>query len=232
MSHLVNGFCVKDITALKAVVQAQCPELELIESKTYRTWITDNGRLVGDHPLPGIYQAVLAHRLKEKGVDVRALAKSMGFEIPENILDLETNPWNLEQQRKLLQNEAVKAAYTKLTTKEMSKDAKYCIRYRPELNKKSAYEIGLVPHPFRKGEYVMLTDFYAQGNGLLSAKGLGAHKSKAGVDSWANELKQSYSVRAAERVIQREMANRNPAYQQMQKRTLPDGRIVIEVKGR
>lgn len=232
MSHLVNGFCVKDITALKEVVTKNCPELELVESNVYRTWITDNGRLVGDHPLPGLYQALIAHRLRAKGVDIQKIAAEAGFSLPENILDLESKPWTLEQQRKLLKIAAVKAEYDQLVTKEMSKDSKYCIRYKASEKKEKAYEIGLVPHPFRKGEYVMLTDFFAQGKGLLNAKGLGEHTSKNGVDAWANELKQNYSVRAAERAIQREMQQQNPAYQQVQKRQLADGRIVIEVKGR
>ena len=232
MSHLVNGFCIKDIQALADTVKSQCPELELVESNTYRTWITDHGQLVGDHPIPGLYQAVLAKQLKDKGIDIVAIAAKKGITLPANILELETKPWNLSQQRRLLEDESVKAAYDDVVKNRMSKDAKYCIRYKDKQGPEGAYEIGLVPHPFRAGEFVMMTDFYAQGNGLLRAKGLGKYTQKAGVDSWANELKQGYAVRATERAINRQVAMHNPAYSQVTKKVLADGRIVYEVRGK
>lgn len=232
MSHLVDGFCIKDIQALKEVVAKQCPELELVEGTTYRTWITDHGRLAGDYPIPGMYQAILAKSLQADGVDIVKIAAEMGIKLPENVLDLEKMPWNLSQQRSLLKNEQVQKAYKQIVSQRMSKDSQYVIRYKKSENKPQAYEIGLVPHPFRKGEFVMMTDFFSQGNGLLCAKGVGQHTNKGGVDAWANELKQGYAARATERAIERQMDLRNPAYSQVSRQTLADGRIVYQVKGR
>ena len=78
----------------------------------------------------------------------------------------------------------------------------------------------------------MMTDFYNQGNGLLRAKGVGQYTHKSGVDAWANELKQGYAARATERAIERQQAMHNPAYSQVSRQKLPDGRIVYQVKGR
>jgi hypothetical protein len=232
MSHLVNGFCVKDITALKQVVEKQCPQLELVEGTKYRTWITDHGRLAGDYPIPGVYQTILAENLKAKGLDLVKIAAELGVTLPANTRDLENNPWDLVTQKKLLNNSSVRNEYENIVKNRMSKDSQYVIRYKASENKPQAYEIGLVPHPFQKGEYIMMTDFYLQGNGLLWAKGVGQHTSKGGVDAWANELKQSYAARATERAIERQQSMQNPAYGQVSKQKLPDGRIVYQVRGR
>jgi len=232
MSHLVNGFCVKDITALSQVVKEQCPSLEMVQGTTYRTWITDNGRLVGDHPLPGFYQLILAKDLEKSGVDLAAIASKMGVKLPANLSELENKPWNLSAQQKLLRDDAVLKAYNDIVQNRMSKDCQYVIRYKPNEGKKNAYEIGVVPHPFRKGEFVLMTDFFQQGKGLLEAEGLGRYESIAGVDNWANQLKQGYAARATERVIQQQMAMGNPAYGQVTRVAMPDGRLVYQVKGR
>lgn len=232
MSHIAAGFCVTDIAALAQTVKLQCPDLELVKQNTYRTWISDHGGLVGDYPLPGLYQVKLMAALKKQGVDVHAKAKARGVELPANLLELEQKPWDLKQQRKLLEDADFAAAYKKLTTTVVGKDAEFVIRYKAGKGNKDAYEIGLVPHPVRKGEYVMMTDFYGQGNGLLRAKGVGEHRHKGGEDSWGGELKQSYAVRAAERAIIKQMEAGNPEFASYVKTTLPDGRIVLTVTPR
>lgn len=232
MSHLVNGFCVKDIGALKQVVEKQCPQLELVEDTTYRTWITDHGRLAGDYPIPGFYQMILAENLKAKGLDIVKLAADLGVTLPENIRELENKPWDLAMQNKLLLNPDIRKQYDEIVKNRMSKDSRYVIRYKASENQPTAYELGLVPHPYRKGEYIMMTDFYNQGNGLLRATGVGQYTNKGGVDAWANKLKQGYAARATERAIERQQTMHNPAYSQVNKQKLPDGRIVYQVKGR
>ncbi len=232
MSHIASGFCVTDIEALALTVKAQCPDLEVVRQKTYRTWISDHGRLVGDYPLPGLYQVKLMAALKKQGVDVHAKAKAQGVTLPANLLELETKSWTLEQQRKLLEDPTIAAAYHKLTTEVVGQDAEFVIRYKPGRGRSDAYEIGLVPHPARKGEFVMMTDFYAQGNGLLEAKGVGKYQHKGGQDTWGGELKQAYAVRAAERTIQAQIAAGNPEFGSYTKTVLPDGKIKLEVQPR
>lgn len=232
MSHLNSGVTITDIEALALVVKAQCPDLELVRQKTYRTWITDHGSLVGDYPLPGIYQLKLMAALKRQGVDVHAKAKAKGVELPANLLELEDKPWTLEQQRKLLEDPAFSEAYKKLNKEVLGKDAEFVIRYKAGKGRSDAYEIGLIPHPVRKGEYVMMTDFYAQGNGLLEAKGVGRHVHKGGNDSWGEELKMAYSIRATERIVDSQMKQGNPNFAEVTKVTLPDGRVMIQVKSR
>jgi hypothetical protein len=227
MSHLATGFCVTDIEALALTVKEKCPELELVKQKTYRTWTTDHGgRLVGDYPLPGIYQVKLLASLVRQGVPVHLRAQELGVELP-NIMELEKNPWTLAQQRMLLKDATFNAEYEKLCKETVGQDAEFVIRYKKEKGETRAYEIGLIPHPVRKGEYLMMTDFYAQGNGLLNAQGLGKHKSKD--DSWGGELKQAYAVMAAERAIVSQIKAGNPEYSRYEKTVLPDGKIKIEV---
>lgn len=232
MSHIAAGFCVTDIAALALTVKAQCPDLELVKQSTYRTWISDHGGLVGDYPLPGLYQVKLMAALKKQGVDVHAKAKARGVDLPANLLELEQKPWDLKQQRKLLDDPDFAVAYDKLTKEVVGKDAEFVIKYKQGKGNKDAYEIGLVPHPIRKGEYVMMTDFYGQGNGLLRAKGVGEYKRKNGEDTWGGELKQSYAVRAAERTIVKQMEAGNPEFGSYTKTTLPDGRVVLNVTPR
>lgn len=231
MSHLESGFCVTDIEALAFTVKEKCPELEMVKQTKYRTWITDHGRLVGDYPLPAIYQLKLMAALKRKNVDVHAKAKAQGVNLPANLLDLEKKPWSLEDQRKLFKDEDFAKAYADLTSNTISQDAEYVIRLKN--NSDQAYEIGLVPHPVRKGEFLMMTDFYNQGRGLLNAKGVGRHKTnQQGADSWGGELKQAYAAKAAERTIMKQIQAGNPEFGNYTKTVLPDGRIKIEVTPR
>lgn len=234
MSHVASGFCVTDIEALKQVVQQQCPELELVAQKSYRTWISDNGELVGDYPLPWLYQIKLLGKVAAKvGKEAMyAAAKTAGVTLPENLLDLEKKPMTLDQQRQLLQNPAFNEAYKEVSKTLVGKDADYVIRYKQGHGPSSAYEIGLVRHPVNQGEFIMMTDFYSQGNGLLRAKGLGQHVHHNGKDSWGAELKKSYAVTAAERKIQQQIKAGNPEFGSYKKVTLPDGRIKIEVTPR
>lgn len=234
MSHLESGFCVTDIESLAKTVKEKCPDLEMVKATDgrYRTWATDHGQLVGDYPLPGIYQIKLAAALKKQGVDVHAKAKEQGVSLPANLLDLEKTPWTLEDQRKLLRDPVFKGAYAALNEKVISKDAEYVIRYKDGKGSKNAYEIGLVRHPVRKGEFVMMTDFYAQGQGLLQAKGVGQHVHKDGTDTWGGELKQAYAIRAAEKTIQEQIQAGNPEFGSYTKTVLPDGRVKIEVHPR
>jgi len=230
MSHLESGFCVTDLQAMAATLKEQCPDLEMVKQKTYRTWATDHGRLVGDHPLPGIYQIKLMAALNRQGVDVHALAAQHDVKLPKNLLDLEKTPWDLKDQKNLMKNEAFKQAYEKLNKEVISKDAEYVIRFKDKNRQKSSYEIGLVPHPVNKGEYQMMTDFYGQGQGLLLAQGLGRHqRTQDGKEVWGGDLKRGYAVKAAERRIQAEIMAGNPEYGSYKKTQLQDGRVKLEV---
>lgn len=235
MSHLVEGFCVTDIAALALTVKKQCPELELVKQTTYRTWITDNGKLVGDYPLPGLYQLRLVAALKKQGVDVHAKALAKQVTLPANLLDIEKKPWTLAEQRRLLQDPVIEKAYIELNENVIGKDAEFVIKHKKGKGNSNAYEIGLVPHPINKGEYLMMTDFYAQGNGLLNSPGVGKHirgSGATGKESWGGELKKSYAVAAAERSISEQIKMGNPQYAAYQKTTLPDGSIKLTVTGR
>ena len=233
MSHLESGFCVTDLKSLDEVLKEQCPELELVQQKTYRTWAADCGTLVGDYPLPSLYQLKLMIALKKQGVDVHAQAKAVGVELPANLAELETKPWNLEQQNKLRKDPTFQKAYDALNKDVVGKDATYVIKYKAGKGPAKAYEVGVVQHPLREGEYVMLTDFYNEGNGLLKAKGLGQTVNKPdGSVSWGGQLKQAYAARAAERTIQQQITEGNPEFGSYTKQVLPDGKIKIEVHPR
>lgn len=232
MSHLESGFCVTDIESLAKTVKEKCPDLEMVKKTEYRTWATDHGRLVGDYPLPGIYQIKLVAALKKAGIDVHAKAKERGVTLPDNLIDLEKKPWSLDEQKKLLNDPDFKGAYDSLNSNVISKDAEYVIKFKEGKGPRGAYEIGLVKHPVRKGEFVMMADFYAQGQGILNATGVGVHKNNNGTDTWGGELKQAYAVKAAEKVIEDQMAAGNPEYGSYTKTTLPDGRVKIEVHPR
>lgn len=232
MSHVDSGFCITDIAALALTVKAQCPDLELVKQKTYRTWVDDHGSLVGDYPLPGIYQIKMMAALKRQGVDVHALAAKQKVELPANLLDLEKKPWTLEEQKQMFQESTFAKAYEKISQEVVGKDAEYVIKHKAGKGRKNSYEIGLVPHPVSKGEYVMMVDFYGQGNGILEAPGVGPHKCNAGKDGWGAELKKSYAVCAAERKIKGEIAAGNPEFGSYTKMILPDGRVKLEVSPR
>jgi len=229
MSHVDSGFCITDIAALALTVKDQCPDLELVKQKSYRTWIADHGKLVGDYPLPGTYQIKMMAALKRQDIDVHAKAAKKQVELPANLLDLEKKPWTLEEQKQMFQDPTFAKAYEKICQEVVGKDAEYVIKHKAGKGRKDSYEIGLVPHPVNRGEFVMMADFYAQGNGILEATGVGKHERKGGQDGWGAELKKSYAVCAAERKIKHEIAAGNPEFGSYQKTTLPDGRVKLEV---
>lgn len=226
MSHVDSGMVVTDIEALATVVKAQCPELELVKQKTFRTWVADNGSLMGDYALPWVYQLKMLASVAQKfGVgQLRKMAKSKGVELPQDLLELEQTPLTLEQQNALLQNPDFKQAYDQVVQKHVGRDAEFVIQHKTN---KEAYEIGLVPHPTEKGEYIMLTDFWQQGKGLLKAKGVGQynHQDK----SWGNDLKKSYSLLATERSYERQVKE-NPNFVGYKKIKLEDGRVAFEME--
>lgn len=226
MSHVDSGFCVTDIESLNKVVKAQCPNLELVKKESYRTWVADAGSLVGDYPLPWVYHLkMFAMVAKNVGVaNLHERAKAVGVELPKDLRELEKNPLTLDQQRKLLQDNEFKKAYQHVSTKVVGKDAEFVIKHK---SNRDAYEIGLVKHPLRQGEYVMMADFYMQGRGLLNEEGVGTHKQVGGKDVWGSELKKSYSLVAAEKQIQEQI--KAGKYLSYTKTTLPDGRIKLEV---
>jgi len=229
MSHVAAGFTIKDIEALRQVVAENCPNLELVAQGTYRTWIDSHGGLVGDYPVPAIYQLKILAYLGQQGIDYDQLAKNQGVTLPENTMDLEQKPWTLSEQQKLMRDPQFKKAYEHVTKKEVGKDSQYVIKHK---SSKTMYEIGLVPHPVNQGEYVMICDFWSQGAGILNQEGVGRHQHKDGVDQWGNTLKQNYAERATERVIQQEIALGNPEYGSYTKVKLPDGRIQFKVEAR
>jgi len=239
MSHVDSGFCITDITALALTVKAQCPDLELVRQESYRTWISDHGKLVGDYPLPGIYQIKMMAALKRQNIDVHGKAAKQQVELPANLLDLEKKPWTLEEQKQMFRDPTFAKAYEKICQDVVGKDAEFVIKHKAGKGRKGSYEIGLVPHPVSKGEYVMMADFYAQGNGILEATGVGKHSHTKGKDShtngkdgWGSDLKKSYAVCAAERKIQGEIANGNPEFGSYKKTILPDGRVKLDVSPR
>jgi hypothetical protein len=230
MSHLESGFAVKNPAILKRVVELTCPDLEMVQQKAYRTWVTGRGSLVGDYPLPSIYQLILVREtnkaLQATGQNIWQAASAVGVTLPADLTTLEETPWNLEQQNALLKIPELANEYRKLNQETISKDADWVIRHKTS---RSMYEIGLVPHPLRKNEWSMMTDFYAQGGGLLNCTGVGQHRRHEGKDVWGGTLKQAYGVAVAEHAIATEMAKKNPEYNSVSKTVLADGTIRLEV---
>ena len=228
MSHVAESkIKITDIQALLEAVKVGCPELELVRGTEYRTWVTDHGSLAGDYPLAPIYQLRAISQMVKNGHDVRALAAKEGVTLPENLVDIENKPLTLDELKKLKKTPAFKEALDEVE-KTISKDAEYVIKYKEDHSKRGkAYEIGVVPHPHKKGEFTLMTDFYQRGQGLLDAKGLGEHKqvSKDGqtIDDWGQELRQRYTV----------IAMRNRAQKEGKKVTkvekLGDGSIRMEI---
>jgi len=247
MSHVAESkIKITDIQALLEAVKTGCPDLELVRGTEYRTWVTDHGSLAGDYPLAPLYQLKAIGRMvkdrkavsknaeavtsfAEAYVEVCNLAKAGGVTLPEKLADVEDNPLTLEELRKLKQIPEFKDALDKVE-KSISKDAEYVIRYKKDHPKHGkAYEVGVVPHPYKKGEYTLMTDFYQNGYGLFEAKGLGGHKKvekddgKPPADDWGQELRQRYTV----------IAMRNRAQKEGKKVTkvekLDDGSIRMEI---
>tara|TARA_R110002020_G_scaffold354958_5_gene567686 strand:+ start:679 stop:1398 length:720 start_codon:yes stop_codon:yes gene_type:complete len=237
MSHVAESkIKITDIQALLEAVKKGCPDLELVKGTEYRTWVTDHGSLAGDYPLAPIYQLkAIGQMVKDRAVtsyaeayaEVCTLAKAGGVTLPEKLADIENNPLTLEELKKLKQIPEFKDALDKVE-KSISKDAEYVIRYKKDHPKHGkAYEVGVVPHPYKSGEYTLMTDFYQNGYGLFEAKGLGGHKQveKDGktIDDWGQELRQRYTV----------VAMRNRAQKEGKKVTkvekLEDGSVRMEI---
>jgi len=230
MSHVAESkIKITDIQALFEAVKAGCPELEMVRGTEYRTWVTDHGSLAGDYPLAPLYQLKAIGQMIKDGHDVHTLAKAQEVTLPEKLADVENNPLTLEELKKLKHIPEFKDAFDKVE-KTISKDAEYVIRYKKDHPKRGkAYEVGVVPHPYKKGEYTLMTDFYQDGKGLFDAKGLGGHKKvekddgKPPADDWGQELRQRYTV----------IAMRNRAKKEGKKVTkvekLADGSIRMEI---
>ena len=235
MSHVDSGFCVTDLEALEQAVKSGCPQLEMVKQNTYRTWVTDHGKLAGDYPMPGIHQLRMFQLATEAGLDVRTLAANAGVTLPKHLGDLVANPLSLKDQAKLTCGSGpLVAQYNKTVSTYIGKDAEYAIRYKPDAGTKAAYEIGIVPNPVADGEYLMMTDWYNQGNGLLHATGLGTceqveNANGESEDTWGGELKHNYAVTTAEKTIQREIENGNPEYGSYDRVAAADGSVGFTV---
>ena len=245
MSHVSAGKVkVTDMLALFQAIKGMpeyamegCPELELVKQSTYK-WF---GSIVGDSAPTPVYQLqAMIYMVKELGLSwekVRELAKGGGVELPESPLQIEENPLDLNDTRKLLKIAQFKEAFDKQNEK-IGKDAEYVIRYKKE-NKRSAesYEIGVIPHPTRKGEYWLSADYWQNGYGLMHAKGLGGvvHekkmeigpdgvKTEVNTTDWGQDLKQRYTVAA--------MANKAKQAGRKVKSVeqLPEGKIRMETE--
>lgn len=232
MSHIATGFTVTDINALAQTLTENCPQLELVRQATFFTWAIEHNTLAGDYVLPSIYQLKLAAKLQQAGIDLHKVATEVGVKLPASLRDLEHRPWTLQDQRALCKNSAFRETYDAFVKTTVSRDATYVIRNKNPEKHNSEYQIGVIAHPVRPHEYVMLTDFYRQGRGLLDQAGVGRHIIKDGVDTWGGELKRAYAICAAEHAIQRQIRARNPEYGTYTKTTLPDGRVKLEVRPR
>jgi hypothetical protein len=143
LSHVIDvnqNPTLTNLSALADAVAAFCPECELVQGQSeYRTWKTDNGKLVGDYPLP--------------------------------------NGWTAED----VGQHAV--GVIRLTDEALKKRG---IDTEQRNGHGKPYEIGIVPvtcqrdeegkiissKPGEGEEYMLVTDFWASGNGLLLAEGL------------------------------------------------------------
>tara|TARA_B100000745_G_scaffold210366_1_gene139295 strand:- start:6485 stop:7225 length:741 start_codon:yes stop_codon:yes gene_type:complete len=245
MSHVSAGkYPVTDLAALLQAVKGMpeygidgCPELELVKQNTYK-WF---GSIVGDSAPTPVYQLqAMIYMVKDLGLsweEVRELAKGAGVELPESPLQIEENPLDLNETRKLLQIAQFKEAFDKQNEK-IGKDAEYVIRYKKEHSRSSeSYEIGVIEHPVRKGEYWLSADYWQNGQGLMRAKGLGGvvheRKMEVGPDGketevvtteWGQELKQRYTAAATANIAKQ--AGRK--VKSVEK--LPDGKICVETE--
>jgi hypothetical protein len=245
MSHVSAGkIKVKDRVALLQAVKGMpeygidgCPELELVKQNTYK-WF---GSIVGDSAPTPVYQLqAMIYMVKEMNLsweEVRELAKGAGVELPESPLQIEENPLDLNETRKLLKIAQFKEAFDKQNEK-IGKDAEYVIRYKKEHSKSGeSYEIGVIPHPTRKGEYWLSADYWQNGYGLMDAKGLGGvvhekkteigpdgKKTEVNTTDWGQDLKRRYTAAAyANRAKQ--AGRKVKAVEQ-----LPNGKVCVETE--
>jgi hypothetical protein len=119
-----------------------------------------------------------------------------------------------------------------MTAEEVGNNAEYVIRLtdaalrgRPR-GHNGPYEVGVVPHPTKKGQYLLVADFWASGNGLFKAKGLeriavkGRGKS---VEGFA-KLYMGYQIATQEAVAKRKG-------QKLQLPMNADGTVKLEADG-
>jgi len=253
MSHIsAGGIPITDIIALYQSIKGLpeysiegCPELELVKQGTYKWY----GSVVGDSAPTPVYQLqAMIYMVKDLGLsweEVRELAKGAGVELPESPLQIEekqenvkhSGPLDLNDTRKLLQIAQFKEAFDK-QNELVGKDAEYVIRYKKEHSRSGeSYEIGVIPHPTRKGEYWLSADYWQNGQGLMHAKGLGGvvreKKTEIGPDGketevyttdWGQDLKRRYTVAA--------MANKAKKKGRKVKSVeqLPEGRLLMETE--
>lgn len=226
MSHISSGFTVTDIETLRKVVELNCPTMTLVKQNTYHCWVTDHGGLAGDYPLPAAYQIKLLLKMTTAGVDCYKLQQDCDV-TPRSIQQLESNPWSLSEQSRIVGTYEGKAAYNQLVS-EIGNDASYAIV--PKDKTSTMYEIGLVEHPLHKGQYEMVADFFAQGYGLMTQPGIGEYaRSVDGQDLWGGQLKQAYAVAAAEKEIQRLTRFDDFEMTNVRKTVLADGTVKIEL---
>jgi hypothetical protein len=232
MSHIDVGFAVVDLQALAEVVAANCPELEMVADNNYRVWATVHGYVSQGGSIPPIYQLQLVHHvLTVQKQSPQRLAATKGIELPEDLTQLEMQPWDAVQQAKLLQIPEFMTAFKYLGEKVVGRDAVQVIRFKAEAAAKShdherAFEIGVVPHPLRpSAEYLLMTDTYRPE--LLRSQGVGGVRSN---NSWGADLKRAYATRATVRHI--EQGIQQGQYTSYQQQVLENGstRFVVEAR--
>lgn len=233
MSKIAEGFAITDIEALNEVIKATCPDLELVKQKQFRTYTRAGDTHGQDYVLPGVYQLKLLVQLHQDGVDIRSLFAEIGVQLPESLLDIEKTPWSYKDQDKLLKNRDFKDAMEKFCRETRNQDAEYVIRMKPNLPQaRGSYEIGLIQHPDpqRDNEFVALTDTFSAGAAIFHAKGVGGIRGvHGGEEVWGAELRRNYATHAAERAVQRQIDDPTSGVYAMNKVTLSDGTVRIEV---
>lgn len=232
MSHIEEGtFVVTDIQTLQNVLLQRCPTLELVKTAEYRTWATDHGSLVGDYPLPSLYQIkVLSQAAAQVGsyFVLQKLCEKQGVKLPFEIQELRTTPLTLQQLQAIKQIPAVAAAYA-IVSAGIGHDAEYVIRNKDPQKQAAQYGIGLV----RTGEneWATVCDFFSQGRGLLREPGLGEHQQVGDKQIWAGELKQAYNEAVVMKHINTQQMLGNPMYASVTREVLSDGTIKLVAEG-
>lgn len=203
MSHeCASKIRIMDLAALHKALEG-CPELELRRASEYKWY----GRSVGDYAPPALRQLSAIVDMVKEGHDVRAKAKEAGVELPANLADLEYSPLSLDDINKLRQIPEFKAALDK-QAERIGKDAEFVIGYKEGHPKHGqAYEIGVIPHPTREGEYWMSVDYWQNGYGLFNAEGLGDVVEETHTETaedgttkevtstdWGQDLRQRYTL--------------------------------------
>jgi hypothetical protein len=228
MSHIEEGnFVVTDIQTLREVLTKQCPTLELVKCADYRTWAADHGRLVGDYPLPAMYQI---KALREAAAKVgsyaalRQLCSKQGVKLPADLQELQQTPLTLTQINDVKQLAVVSESFAAVAEK-IGHDAEYVIRNKSSVEREYQYGIGLVPTG--ENQWSMVCDFFQQGKGLLNEPGLGQHQQVGEKQVWAGELKQAYNETLVMQHINTQQMLGNPVYANVTREVLPNGTIKL-----